>query len=394
LSAALELVLLANTRLPSERAQGLQVMQMGAAFARAGARTSIVHARRARRVELPPGRDLFEHYQVPGVARPELVEVACSDWIEAVPRAMQFVPARLQELTFSRNAARMVLRQHARALVLSREIEAAQRLVAARHAHVFLEIHRVPEGRLRRHWLLSATSGARGVVAISGGVREDLIALGVAPQAIVVEHDGFEPARFDVVAPRDVARRELGLDTAARVVVYTGGLLAWKGVDVLVDAARTLPHVQFLVAGGAAHHVARLRTRAAALPNVRIDGFQPPERVATYLAAADLGVVPNRAEPAISARYTSPLKVFEAMAVGLPLIASDLPSLRELLVDRVDAWLVPPDDAQALAAAIDGALSDARLRSQIGQRLRARAAGHTWDARARRILEWMRARTT
>jgi len=110
------------------------------------------------------------------------------------------------------------------------------------------------------------------------------------------------------------------------------------------------------------------------------------------LRAADLGVVPNRSQPAISARYTSPLKVFEAMAVGLPLVASDLPSLRELLADGVDALLVAPDDPAALAAGIRRLLEDPALRQRLGARMLARAPEHTWDARARRLVAWMETR--
>jgi glycosyltransferase involved in cell wall biosynthesis len=120
-----------------------------------------------------------------------------------------------------------------------------------------------------------------------------------------------------------------------------------------------------------------------------VDGFQPPARVPLYLAAADLGVVPNRSRPAISARYTSPLKVFEALAAGLPLVASDLPSLREVLSDGEDAVLAAPDDEAALAQAIRRLLGDAELRAALAARGRARAAEHSWDARARRLLAWM-----
>jgi glycosyltransferase involved in cell wall biosynthesis len=124
---------------------------------------------------------------------------------------------------------------------------------------------------------------------------------------------------------------------------------------------------------------------------VRIEGFQPPARVPLYLAAGDLAVVPNRSKPAISARHTSPLKVFEAMAAGVALVASDLPSLREVLVDGENALLVAPDDAAALAKGIERLAGDAGLRARIAARLRAQADDFTWDARAKRVLAWMEA---
>jgi glycosyltransferase involved in cell wall biosynthesis len=385
------LVLIANARMPSQRAQSLQVAQVAAAFARAGAPTTLLHARRFPTPELPTGEDLFDYYAVaPVEPRPVVEAVPCFDWIDRVPTRWQYLPARLQELTFARNAALRVAALGGEARVLSREAESAHALLRGKRPHerVFLEVHRVPGGASRRRWLLEASRGARGLLAISGGVAEDLLELGVEAAKLRVEHDGFEAGRG---APPDraAARRELGLDADVPVVVYTGGLLAWKGVELLVEAARSLPRFQFVIVGGMDADVARLRELASGLDHVRLDGFQPPTRVATYLAAADLGVIPNRSTPAISARYTSPLKAFEAMAVGLPLVVSDLSSLRELFTDGSDARFVAPDDAGALAAGIEELMGDAEQRSRFRTRLLERAPEHSWDARAERILTWM-----
>jgi len=383
------LVIVANARMPSPRAQSLQVAQSAGAFARLGVATTLLHPLRTSATQLPAGVDVWDYYGLPKGARPVAEALRCIDWIDRVPRALQYVPARLQESSFAKSAALRVLGGHADATVLSREAECALALVRKQRAGVYLELHRVPGSRLRRRWTLAACKGAAGVIAISGGVRDGLIALGVDPAKILVEHDGFEPARFAGLPSRKEARERLKLPHDAPLVVYTGGLLEWKGVELLVEAARALPDVYFAIAGGMPTDIARLRTHAGGLANLRIDGFQQPEIVPLYLVAGDLGVVPNRAKPAISARYTSPLKVFEAMAVGLPLVASDLPSLRELLHHGEDAWLVKPDDAGALADGIRLLVADSSLRARLGRTLGARAGEQTWDARAARITTWI-----
>lgn len=377
---------MANARMPSQRAQSMQVAHMAGGFARAGAAATLLHAR--RHGTPATARDaVLDFYAVPAGARPALEAVPCVDWIDRTPRRLQFAPARVQELTFARNAAKRVRDRHPRALVYCRELEVARLLAGERR--VFLELHRVPGGRLRRRWLSEAAARCRGVVAISEGVRADLLALGLDPARVRVEHDAVDLERFAVLPARGAARAQLGLAAEGPVAVYTGGLLEWKGVDVLVGAAALCPEVSFVIAGGMDADVARIRAAAAGLANVRVDGFQPPARVPLYLAAADLGVVPNRSRPAISARYTSPLKVFEALAAGLPLVASDLPSLREVLSDGDDAVLAAPDDEAALAQAIRRLLGDPELRVALAARGRARAAEHSWDARARRLLAWM-----
>jgi len=287
----------------------------------------------------------------------------------------------MQELSFARNAARRILTRHPEAQVLSRELETALHLVREGHVRTNLELHRVPGGATRRRWLLEAAAGCRRVIAISGGVRDDLLNLGVDADKVVVEHDACDPALFEELPAKSDARAELELDADRQVVVYTGGLLPWKGVDVLIDAARELPDVQVLIAGGMPADVDRARAQAAGLENVRIDGFQPPARVPLYLAASDLAVLPNRSRPLISARYTSPLKAFEYMAAGLPLVASDLPSLREALEEQAGVSFVEPDDSKALAEGLGAALQSSAGRSSGTVR--------SWGQRAVRLLEAM-----
>jgi glycosyltransferase involved in cell wall biosynthesis len=381
--------LVANARIPSQRAQSVQVLHVAAAFAARVERVRLLHARRVPTPPLPPGRELFEYYGIPAGRRPQVVAVPCIDLVDRVPRRLQFVPARLQELSFAKRAARAVQREGGEAWVLARELEAARHLLRAGRRAVFVELHRVPEGRLRLRWLADVLARATGVVAISGGVAEDLRALGLPDERATVEHDGVALERHADVPPRDRARDELGLARNVPTVVYAGSLLEWKGVDVLLGAAERLPGARFVVVGGGDGEVAHLRARHRALANVRFEGFQPPERVAQYLAAADVAAVPNRSTPAISAKYTSPLKVFEAMASGVAIVASDLPSLRDVLEHDRTAWLVRPDDPDALARGLGTVLGDANLRIKLVTRARIAVTRHSWDARARRLLAWM-----
>ncbi|MCH2106767.1 MAG: hypothetical protein MK291_09015, partial [Planctomycetes bacterium] len=265
------LVLVANARLPGVRAQSIQVTQAAAAFQRAGAQTTLLHAER-RDTPTATTAEILEGQGVQPAPGLEIRSIRCSDWIDRVPRALQYLPARMQELSFARNAARRILTRHPEAQVLSRELETARHLVRVGHVRTSLELHRVPGGATRQRWLLEAAAGCRRVIAISGGVRDDLIELGVDAAKVVVEHDAYDPALFEDLPAKADARAELQLDSDRQVVVYTGGLLAWKGVDVLIDAARELPEVQFLIAGGMPADVERARAQAAGLENVRIDG--------------------------------------------------------------------------------------------------------------------------
>jgi len=374
----------ANARLPSQRAQSVQVCQVAGAFQSLGVPTTLFHAQR-RKTPAMGADELLRLYGVQAQGL-QIQALSCVDWIERVPRTLQFVPARIQEWTLARSAIKALARLDPSTRILTREIEIAHGL--RDRPGVFLEVHRVPGGRLRRRWLRQAAAQLAGIVAISEGVQSELIALGVPASRVCVAHDGVDLARFANLPTLKEARESLGLDPDRQCVVYTGGLLEWKGVDEVLVAARQLPEVNFVVAGGMDADVDRLRGQARGLTNVRIDGFQPSERVPLYLAAGDVGLVPNRSTPAISALHTSPLKVFEAMAAGLPLVCSDLPSLRALLSDS-EVEFVAPDDGLALAAGIQALLADGPRRAHLARGFVARAPGHSWEVRGRQLLAWM-----
>ncbi len=386
---AQRLVLVANARMPSQRAQSVQIAKAARAFQRAGVETTVLHAKRRDTPAMPAPevwRRLLMDFD-PSEGPAQLIAAPCSDWIDTVPRRAQFLPARLQEWTFGRNATRVV-RQHFRgALCLARDVEVGWGLRG--RPGLALEIHRVPGGKTRRRWLLSTVEAGAGVIAISGGVREDLLVLGVPEHRIRVEHDAVDAGLAAKLPPRVEARQALGLDPDRPVVLYAGGLLRWKGGDVLLDAAPQLGAAQVLIVGGMEADIEALKARALGLDHVRIDGFQEASRIPSYLAAADVGVVPNRRSPRISSHYTSPLKVFEAMAAGLPLVASDLPSLRDAVGPAEACVFVEPEDPAALAEGIRGLLGDPAGRKQLAERARTSIEAHTWDARALRILDFM-----
>lgn len=388
------LVLVANARMPSARAQSVQLCRAAQAFQDLGADTTVVHAARRDTPRLP-AEEVWARLATAPAARPRrgwpaLEAAPCIDWIDALPRPLQFAPARLQEWSFGRSAARIVRERHGAARVLVRDLEAA---VALRgRPGVAIELHRVPGGRLRRRWLRECVDAGQPIVAISGGVRGDLEALGVPAERITVEHDAHDPALGAALPDRAEARASLGLPEVGDVVLYAGGLLRWKGVDVLVDAARSgaLGGATVVIVGGMEADVRALRARAAGVDTVRVVGHRPAHEIPRFLAAADVGVVPNRRSPRISSHHTSPLKVFEAMAAGLPLVVSDLPSLRDVLAGD-EAVFVEPESPAALAAGVRGLLDGPEERAGLAARAAEAVRAHTWGARARRILTFMEA---
>jgi glycosyltransferase involved in cell wall biosynthesis len=109
-----------------------------------------------------------------------------------------------------------------------------------------------------------------------------------------------------------------------------------------------------------------------------------PTEVEARLAQAEILVLPNTGTK-VSARYTSPLKLFEYLAAGKPIIASDLPALREVLRQEENCLLTPPGDARALADAIKRLAADPALSERLARQAFADADQYTWDRRAARL---------
>jgi len=117
---------------------------------------------------------------------------------------------------------------------------------------------------------------------------------------------------------------------------------------------------------------------------VTFTGLVEPPQVRAWLARANVLVLPNPAS-AISSRFTSPLKLFEYMAAQRPIVASDLPALREVLSPDENAVLVTPGSAPALAAGIRRVLDDPALATRVASRALATVADFSWDRRADRL---------
>lgn len=194
--------------------------------------------------------------------------------------------------------------------------------------------------------------------------------LAIPEERITIVHRGRDPDRLG--EPSEERRREaraaLELDERVEVVVTVGREDYQKAQDVLLDACARLtprrPRLHVLLAGRKGSLTAGIEERLARLPHrERVLRLGHREDVPVLLAAADLFVFPSRFEGL-------PGAVLEALALGLPVVASDIPSVAEVVPSADHGLLVPPDDPAALAAAVEELLDDRRRAAAMGARNR------------------------
>jgi glycosyltransferase involved in cell wall biosynthesis len=219
------------------------------------------------------------------------------------------------------------------------------------------------------------------LIAVSEAIRRGLIAQGIAASRVVTIHSGLDPARF---ARGDRARFRASFSAAvaswpedAWLVGTAGHLAAHKGMDrfllACAQAAKELPEARFVVVG-VGEESAALRALADRLgieDRVHFAGFR--DDMPDVLAGLDLFVL------ASTSGEGSPAVLKEALAAGLPVIASALDGVEEIIEDSLHGVLSPPGDAAALARGIVRLSRDAELRSRLVSAGRLRAVEFTVD---------------
>lgn len=363
---------IANVRLPTEKAHGIQIMQMCEAFAAAGHDVTLLATTRTTQIKEDP----FSYYDV----RPNfrLVRLRTLDLIQ-----FGFVGFILQSLSFALRAWWYVRRHNAELIYTRDEFPAILLLLS--DDPVVYEGHTGRWNRVIRYvWRRS-----HALVSITQGLKNFWIEHGVPHEKIFVAPDAVAVEKFNVTSTQQEARTRLGLPQNKILVIYTGHLYEWKGAHVLAQTAAMLPSGTVIVfVGGTEQDIAAFKTQFSTSPNVHIVGHKPYQEMPLYLRAADIVVIPNSQYSETSKHFTSPMKLFEYMASGTPIVASDLPSIREVLDERI-AEFAQPDNPTSFASAITRVLQDPSRAQQLRQESSARAHRYSWHARAQSIINFV-----
>ncbi len=182
-------------------------------------------------------------------------------------------------------------------------------------------------------------------------------------------------------------------DSAGPRVIYVGQFWPWKGVDTLIQAMALIKDARLILLGGEPgsedwKRIARLVEELNLKDRVEFEGFAPQMKVIDELSRATVAVVPAPGGDEMSRDFTSPLKLFEYLAAGTPVVATDVPSINQLVTNEHEVLLVPPDDPAALGACLERLLEDQALAKRLGQTGRQWAKAYTSLERGRKLKEF------
>jgi len=263
---------------------------------------------------------------------------------------------------------------------------------------VIFEAHLPPTGLFGPLWyrlfaqlpgrkrLVSVTHALYRILAEEYGVR-------LSSDQVVIAPNGVDLERYRDLPTPAQARARLKLPQQF-TVLCSGHLYAGRGVELFLELASAFPDLHFLWVGGRTKEVKywEARRQELRLPNVTFYGFVPNHLLPMFQAAADVLLMPYEQSIGISsgkidsAAVASPMKMFEYLASGRPILTSDLPVIHEVL-DEKTAIFCPPAAAEAWKMALQRLREDDRLRLQLGREALRRAQAYTWGERTRRILQ-------
>jgi glycosyltransferase involved in cell wall biosynthesis len=217
------------------------------------------------------------------------------------------------------------------------------------------------------------------ILCVSEKTREMLAGYGIPPARIETVHNAVDcPSHLDA----NSLHQEFSIPSEGSLVVAAGRLSLEKGQQFLIAALKALSHREVhLVLFGTGREETQLREQVAALglsDRVHFAGFR--SNLSSYLATADLVVNPSLTEGL-------PNVVLEALAVGAPVVATDVGGVSEIISPGRTGWLVPPGDPEGLARAIEEALEDRELARRLGMQGRGKVNRlFSFDRQSRKLV--------
>ncbi len=376
-----KILYITNARIPTEKAHGRQIMKMCEAFARRGTEVKLVVPRRRNLIATDP----FKHYGIP----------MHTFTIKKLPSldVVRFgkIGFWIQHLSFLFFAIPYAIAARAN-VVYSRDIILCFVLSLARVHDVVFEDHEPIRHRRIYAFLLRHIPHK---VIVAANLRVLYESLGVSVKGVCVAPNGVDLEEFNAVSPDSLLwSRKYDIGREKKIILYTGHFYRWKGMYTLLDSLRFMgKDIAIVCIGGTASDYAEAQCyiEEQKLHNVHLVSFLPHAEIVQHLKSADVLVLPNTAKEERSLRYTTPLKLFEYMASGVPIVASRIPSFELYLKDGRNAALCKPDDPEDLSLRIQEVLSDNARARTYARLAREQVAEHTWAARTCVIFSFMNA---
>lgn len=374
-----KLVYITNVRMPTEKAHGIQMIKMCEAFAELGQDVLFVVPKRKNNIKEDP----FSYYGVKRVFNIKYV------WTIDLINILPWVGYWIESIIF----IKMVVLKYLFSSRTDKIIYTREFLIASIFRFlgfkVVYEAHRIV---LKKKLFFSLVKNIKYIITNSQGTADEFTKLGF--KKVLPLPNGVDLSEFSFAVPKNDLRKRLDLPLGDKIIMYTGNLYDWKGVETLLQTAKIFSNKKsthkFVIVGGQTKDIVEKKKYAdnLGINNVSFLGHKNRKEIPMYLKSSDVLILPNSPVSEESIKYTSPVKLAEYMASGVPIVSSDLPSLRAIL-GPTEGVFVTPDDPIALQKGIERVLDDYVLAEDLASNALVGVRKYTWAIRAHKILEFI-----
>lgn len=378
----MKIIYLSSSFIPSKSANSVHVMKMSNAFSNLGHEVTLLA--RENNTAKNGCVDIFNHYGV--TSNFSIERIYCPQ-------------IKFSWIWYDWNCWRYI-RKNRPDLVYSREPFGAY--LSSRHKFsTIYECHSPPLGR-RDKILLPRLFNIRKInkiVVISNALKKILIASipSLDKKKIEVFHDGVDLDKFVFPVNNKKAKKSLGFLGNGLIIGYAGSLYKGRGIELILELANKLKQHKFIIMGGHNNEIKnyKILSEKKEIKNLIFLGFIPNNKLVDHLNACDILLMPYQKQlysaggkKRDSSNWMSPMKMFEYMASGTPIVSSDFLVLREILVNEENSLLVKPDNVHEWINAINRIGNNIELGRKLGRNAREKVESYSWAKRAMNILDF------
>ncbi|MFH1610662.1 MAG: glycosyltransferase family 4 protein, partial [Patescibacteria group bacterium] len=379
----MKILYITNSRIPTEKAYGIQIMKMCEAFSLQNIDLELILPTRKN---MPfKGVDLFEYYSVEKEFKIQKIKSWDPDFLMKLPNGVYI---KFQIIFFIHNLKKYFKNNiKDRSLIMYTRDEYLLPILQKFSNKVIWEAHSIPRNikRYLKYW-----KNCHKIIVVNNKLKSELEKLGIAGNKILVAHDGVDLEKFNIETSKYELRKKFGLPEDKKIIMYTGHLYNWKGVQTLAEASNFLKDDQLIVfLGGTDYDIKNFKNKNADLieqNKILVLGYKEPKLIPEYLKLADILVLPNTGKDKKS-DWTSPMKLFEYMASGISILASDLPSIKEVL-NQKNAIFFKSDNSQDLAEKIDYILNNSEVMTNLSNQAKQDVREYAWGKRVEKIIKF------
>jgi len=380
----LKIVYITNARLPTEKAHGVQIIKMIEALSSLNNEVVLISPNRIQN-EISHKTSVFDFYNVEKIFEHNLINFMDPyKYRSLMPKFFYRFFSFLVNLLWGIKSAKIGSKLNGDFYIFRDNTPFSYLFCAIFSKKCVIEFHDIPPFLSRLIFKLGLMiSGKTVCFAVTNKLSEDLFhKFGKVKNLKKIDtlHDGVDLIKF---------KNNKIIENSTPLLTYCGSLSKSKGIDLIINSAKYINNVEFLIIGGLKVDVDHYKKIANdnGVKNINFIGQVNYSDVPNLLNKSDILLLPSSAKNIKSRNYTSAMKLFEYMSIGKPIIASNIPSNTEILENNLNCLLFEPDNPKSMVEKINTLINDKELNKKITKNSSKLAIKYSWTERSKKMIK-------